>query len=129
MPPPVSNANRLTVLKLKADNPDLTASQIALRVGLSTRTVEGILEGQSGQEAEAAGSEEGVTFQMNSTDELEEMIEGWPYPWPELLGMYKQVRDDKIAHAHSEADKKRAIKEYGQRVLEMIARGRGARPI
>lgn len=44
MPPPASNANRLKVLKLRADNPKLTASQIALRVGLATRTVQRILE-------------------------------------------------------------------------------------
>ena len=66
---------------------------------------------------------------MSRVDELEEMIEGWPYPWPELLHLYKHFRDDKVAGARSEADKKRAIEEYEERVMEMIARGRGARPL
>lgn len=127
MPRPVSNENRLRVLKLHATNPDLTSSMIALRLGLSTRTVESIITGAD--QSEPGGSEGWSDIQMGSLDQLEDMIEGWPYPWPELLGSYKENRDDKIARSHSEADKKRAIKEYQERVMEMISRGRGARPV
>lgn len=46
MPPPVSDKNRLRVLRVHAANPGMSTSMIALRVGLSRRTVERILADQ-----------------------------------------------------------------------------------
>lgn len=52
--------------------------------------------------------------------EVEKIIEGWPHPWPELLSLYKQFRDDKLDHALDDAERTRATDEYEGRVMRMV---------
>lgn len=54
------------------------------------------------------------------TEEKEQIIEGWPYPWPEMLGIFKSSRDEALKRAESEDEKRQILVDYEQKVDRMF---------
>ncbi len=54
-------------------------------------------------------------------DEKERVIQTWPYPWPEVLAVWRRSRDDSLAAADGEAEKLRIHYRYGQQLDTLFA--------